>query len=71
MPYFDEVRAELNDLLAWADVRHEQGVKVAPRLAGLRRQLRAASTLAILRTWAYSQRTSRHVCRLSWCASVS
>ena len=43
MPYFNDVQKDLGELLAWADLRHEQGVSVQPKLAGLRRQIRALS----------------------------
>jgi len=37
MPYFEDVRKELGELLSWADVRREQGVNVAGKLAALRK----------------------------------
>ncbi len=43
MSYFDDVRAKLNDLLLWADLRHEQGRALASaEMRRLARQIAAA-----------------------------
>jgi len=41
MPYFDELQRKVGRLLEWADARHEQGVKVAPKIARLIKQVQA------------------------------
>ncbi|MDQ1257423.1 MAG: ADP-ribosylglycohydrolase family protein, partial [Candidatus Hydrogenedentes bacterium] len=40
MPYYSELRDLLNEVELWADLRHEQGVKVKPAVKKLRKQLR-------------------------------
>lgn len=42
MPYFKDLQKNLDDLLAWADLRHEQGADIGDTLAGLRRELKMA-----------------------------
>lgn len=41
MPYFNELAGELRRLLDWADVRHEQGLAVKGKMAGLARRIRS------------------------------
>ena len=43
MPYFDDLKESLEETLAWADVRHEQGVKVTGRVSNLKRQIAGLS----------------------------
>ncbi|MDX9973457.1 MAG: ADP-ribosylglycohydrolase family protein [FCB group bacterium] len=40
MPYFTDIQDSLNELLHWADLRHEQGIDVRETLASLRRELK-------------------------------
>lgn len=40
MSYFGDLNRELRQLLAWADVRHEQGVAVKGKLAAMERRIR-------------------------------
>ena len=42
MPYFTDLQALVNQVSEWADLRHEQGLKVEPTLKRLRAQIVAA-----------------------------
>jgi ADP-ribosylglycohydrolase len=42
MPYFDDLRATLDEVLLWADLRHEQGADVSGTIKALRRRLQDA-----------------------------
>ena len=43
MSYFDEFTEAASALRDWADLRHEQGVKVAPQINAIVRQVRAVT----------------------------
>ena len=41
MSYFDHLASEIREIMLWADLRHEQGVAVTPRVSALSRRLGA------------------------------
>ena len=41
MSYFDHLAQEIRDVMLWADLRHEQGLPVTPKVAALTRRLKA------------------------------